>query len=842
MSLAQDILNETQKPMDAKSLAQDILSGAEKIDKPPEKEPESIIRSDNPVLNALGAPLRAIMPAPPSWEDYLAKQGVNPASQTVGQDVLESLSVKKQAEHGLIGVGRGFVDRKEGVEQLGMEIKHALNSGVRLITGQMADTEKTAAEMGKEQAETQQFHEKVLADRKEFDESRVGKTDAAKVGRVMGGTAPILAVPAPGGIIGGSALIGAAERGTAYIPPGGDRVDETLKGAAVGAGAGLAIRGAVGGANAVTGRGLFSEGKGPLKISPEKADLVRKARSSDLQLDPLFLHQELGNHPILNRLASQAGSSSTTFREALESQLRSGALSYQKLAKELSSSQETAGAIILKEARKGYEKALGEIEKTTSKVEMRGAGNALKEAVKNDYIRKSQAEVSRLYNDVERFAAEEGPIFNVTETQAVATRFRQGKEAVGLQGEEAFVSAARGQYRQVLDDFLSVSGEQTSYEALKSIRTRLGEIIEAHPPGSPGGSIGGEAKYLYKSLSKDIAKPTNSAPNFVKANTDASAKALERFEVIGDSDIQKIIATGNEFKLAKMLAAPGGISNSTLKALKEASPERMNTIREYTKANILLDETGSQAALNTWLGQFGDKEALAFFLGNGNKMVAKAELGNLRELAQRIDTLRLGPVGDMAKLQVSQQLKARQALSVMISEKTTPQDIKMFVELVGGEGSLGHKAVISAAYEDFVARMVAKTPSGLETINQTALRNGIELYKKSGVWDILRPIDRTRIEALDAYYSMLIHGGKDVGASLEVAQAITNLKHPATFITGVHQLGMNSVMGKIMMNDKLANIVLGKGKASWQAIPQTKRISAVINAYLDEISPPERKK
>ena len=129
----------------------------------------------------------------------------------------------------LVGIGRGFTDFGEGVKQTGIALGEKLG---------LAD--EGAA----------QRHAESVRPERELYERGLGNDTAASIGRIVGEVAPLLAVPVGGaatatGRIGTAALTGAGAGAIQLVDEdkGQSRLENTLTGAAMGAGAGTAIEG-----------------------------------------------------------------------------------------------------------------------------------------------------------------------------------------------------------------------------------------------------------------------------------------------------------------------------------------------------------------------------------------------------------------------------------------------------------------------------------------------------------------------------------------------------------------------------------------------------------------------
>ena len=169
----------------------------------------------------------------------LIQQAYKPQQQTLGGLVQQVYGASPPAneydpaadmstfDKALVGLGRGFVDFGEGAKQTALALGETLG---------LAD-----------EGAAQQYAESVRPDR-ELYEKGLGQDTAASIGRTVGEVAPLLAVPvggaaSVGGRVGKAALTGAGAGAIQFVDEDQDqsRLENALTGAAMGAGAGVAL-------------------------------------------------------------------------------------------------------------------------------------------------------------------------------------------------------------------------------------------------------------------------------------------------------------------------------------------------------------------------------------------------------------------------------------------------------------------------------------------------------------------------------------------------------------------------------------------------------------------------
>ncbi len=759
-----------------------------------------------------------------------------------GNQIRQALSPTAQRDRGLIGVGRGITDRVEGVQQFGLEAKQIL----KIISGMK--------EFGDPNIALEKFNREALAERGVFEKSPVAKSVEAGVGRTAGSIAPLLAIPGSPttalGLAGASTAVGALEGVTRFTMPGEDRIGNTIAGAQWGLGGGLGFAGVVRLANVLRGStGLVTQ-------HPEVAELnrmVQRAKDRGLKVESLMIHQKSPENMISGRFGAQAESTSKAAQHKLASQ-QASVLPAMKDAKGVDVSRYQAGKVVLSTAEKAYKGKLEKIKNALPRVTGRKAGKALKKGME-DFTNKSRKHVSNLYSKVDEAAKAENPIYDLTYAKDTSSDIRKlvladrvPKEApspiVSTEGvplrdtpiktDPINVAATpEGRLITLLDDIDSVAERQASYEVIKQLRTRAGDLIETWPWDA---SINkGQAKRVYRVLSEIMNNPVNSAPKTVQTHMNASSAARARFEALDAPSVRKIMQSDNPFKISKEFGEIGGLTDEVMGQINKWSPQKGRVFKDYVKNNKILME-GDSALENISQWQQKDPEAYRWLLSK--KIITKEtgsgfarEEANLINLAVKTDEIRNSNIGVLVKAQV----KAKEAVRTLLGQPGTSQaDIDKIIKSFGGPGTKGHDALRAGIYEDIIDRTIDEGRFG-PILSKNKLNEVIREYENSGAINILNREDRIKVRGLQSYLRLIMMRGKDPGVSLEAAQAISNLKHPATFISGVHQLSVNSIMARILMSERLSGVVFGTGAKAWQ-VPgnAAMKSGAIMDAFLQD--------
>lgn len=665
------------------------------------------------------------------------------------------------------------------------------------------------------------------------------------MGMATGGTSVVTQMLAYGGAAAGAHLGKEAieeARGT-QLQPG----SEVAAQAGVEAGITAGVTGIAGGVAKLAG---ITTGRGALQQHPEVTGLlkdIKKAKAEGLNTGALMAHQKIPENMILGRLGAQAESTSKAAQHNLMAQRISAfnALKSQQAGSALKGQRKVLGIV-----RKAYNQEINNLKNKFSRITPREGDRTLASGV-DDFVSASKARVSLKYNTADEMAARESPLFDISSAQTKGQTIRnlvlgeaQQVErrveipGISIKGTQITKPRARTISEQpapinvantpelqligVVDDLARLEPTQINYEVVKQLRTRTGNIIETWPWEASVNK--GQAKSLYSTLTNILENPTNKATKFVKAHTDASAAAKARYDFLDALPIQRLIKTEPSGKLIQELSRPNALTDVHMRLFADKSfpGDKLRNIKQGITGQLLLDDAGAIQAIQRY--RINDPEAWRF-------LVRKNEERLIYSVANDIDKLNGSNIGQIVKKGVD----ATGVLDNLLLKKgTTRGDVLDIAQTLGPNG---REHLKTAIYNDIITKSEA-TVKGVPTVDKTALGNIIKQYKTSGVWDtpILTKADRTKLQGLKSYLELVFYRGKDPGVSLEAAQAITNLKHPATFISGVHQLTVNSVMAKFLSSKTADRLLLGTGKKAFSAEPLT-HTSIVIKGLLEGTEP-----
>lgn len=647
-------------------------------------------------------------------------------------------------------------------------------------------------------------------------------------GMATGGASTVIQMLAYGGGYAGGYLVKEAVealRGT-QLQTGKEVGIEALKRYGE-AGAGVLVaKGISATATAVGRRGVPGE-----EVSQLLTD-VRKAKEGGAPIEGLMVPQQAPESMILERFGAQARSMSKKMKQQEMAQ-QASALKALKAGKVKGQTAYQSGQVITQEAKKIYSaeknRLINELGRATPRQTQASLANAV-----DDFLVNSKEEVTKLYNNVDIIAEKEMPIFNLGTaknqvqaiknavagigkpvTREIETKPRGGygfaqpttKETITQAGPAVQVADTPiGRLKGVIKDVEELANVQTNYDVIKQLRTRTGELIKQFPWDDNINR--GSAKRLYGVLTDVLKNPINKTKQYPKAITNATEKAKARFDVMESASIQRIVTTENTGKLAIALSEPNALTPEVMNVLNSRFVKKTDIDRFKTGVldQIILDEGGAVKALNRYRDQNFDPESWKW-------LVPKRQEKNIENIAAQIDKLNKSNIGELVKSDP----KALNAINdLLFKEGTSKADID---NIVGAFSEKGKWSLRHAAYEDIISKTETKF-KGVQTIDKTKLGEQIQQYKKSGVWDrVLTKQDRTNIQGLKSYMDLIYWRGADPGTSLEAAQAITDLKHPATFFNGLHKVGANTLMAKILMSKAGSKLLIGSPKAKIRKEP-----------------------
>lgn len=666
-------------------------------------------------------------------------------------------------------------------------------------------------------------------------------------GLATGGSSVVVQMLAYGGGYAGGFLMKEASeelRGTQLQPGEEVALEAGEKFAEAGIGAGIAAGVSKLGTMALQ-RGIAGGGK---EVSQLMQDVI-KAKESGLETEELMMHQAAPERMILQRFGAQAEFSSKGVQKKLATQ-KSSALQALKNAKTDGPTEYEAGKQILRETKKIYNQEYNRLVNEIGRSTPRQTQEALQGSILN-FIANTKKDVGNLYRNLDIIAEKELPIFDLGKAKTQVNKIKNAvigagkpitkemeaakeggygfaqtptKEVVTEAGPGVQVAdTPQGRLIGIINDIDNLSTVQSNYNVVKQLRTRTGDLLENIPWQD---NINRKyARELYGVLSDILKNPVNKTKAYPKAVELATAKAKARYDVLDKASIQTIVNSENAGELILKLSKPNTLTPDIMNVLKSRFVKSgdLNTFKTGILDQILLDEKGAVNAIKQFRAQTGDPEAWRF-------LVPKSKEIKIENIAKQIDKLNDSNIGYVAR---SKTKEINAVNELLLKKGTSKADIDNIVNAFSSKGNFNLRHAI---YEDIINKSKTEIKNVL-TIDPKKLGNVLADYEKSGIWErVLTKEDRIKLKGLKAYVNLIFRRGTDPGTSLEVAQAITNLKHPATFFNGVHQLSVNSAIGKILMSKWGSKLLVGSTTAQVHKEPLI-ITEAVVNGLLEGTEP-----
>ena len=624
-----------------------------------------------------------------------------------------------------------------------------------------------------------------------------------------------------GGVVGGpiggiaGAFTGAAagealRRGALRETAGGERLSTQDIGPIIGQGALEALGAGIG--KAVTAPASAVLGRGSLPMGRMREDLmnVQAVRGIDPSI-PVPLWSRQFYSPVAKTTESQARSLTGMLNLKGEETQRAMVASLRG-----SIDQELVGARQeLNRIAREHVRGMRDVQtRTTRGYTTEQGGQAAFDSIKR-WGEKSRGDVKSAYAIVDDLADKERPQFDFAPMKqktyaidALGAPEEAPGAVVDLAGRpltteivQEYVNVAKdpaGRVRRVLELVNRIDDTQTDYRVAKELRTQVGEALDDARFPWEDDRAAGIARDVYRDLTTVLDNPTNDAAGFVAAHRQASAMARDRFRELGNPELQKIlkVADYTPARIGNALVSDPTMLNKGVidKLFKDYNATDIDIVRRSILSTITDQQSsgGAEEAFRSWWIA-NKQQARRLFAGYHNyatHYLRGVDALNTSEIAKIANTI--GDRVDVLKQLVSglDEVSAKQLLSDL-----------------GGPGSRGHELARIAVHEQIYGRGVTYAEGGAE-VSAAKLQAAVDEFKKSGVWDVLlTKEDRVRWQGLTSA-ARLSGSEKDVGTSLMRASAVEKLRHPATFMSGIHTIAGARLAGFTLVSDKANNLVM----------------------------------
>ena len=500
-------------------------------------------------------------------------------------------------------------------------------------------------------------------------------------------------------------------------------------------------------------------------------------------------------HKIIQRLTAQAVSTARKGQQFIQEAEEAAVKEMQKLAGP--EDFDVIGTGLKQEIKKTLGAGRAAILGKTQRVSLEKGGKAAQQGLKDDFVRASSAVARKLYNQVDEAATRENPQFDLTKAIAEADILKKGLMAEGIEEAVDVADIPQRQLLSVVGKLSKLNPTQTDYNVIKSLRTELWDLIDNQPWQWDTNKY--KALQMYNKLSDTLKNPITNAPGYQSSIKTASAYWSQRSNILKDPHIQSLISSGKPVDVAKTLSAEGGFTENVNNALKQVPARRAKEIKNSVKYHWLVDEPGKAVEKINRMRQI-DPEGF-------KRVVGKDEVHSLLAIGKQLDELNSS--------RMAQVFQKQSGAGRIVKDLVDNQDIdgvRQLVSQFGGKDSKRASLLKAGILEDMLNQTTELTKENTLKINPGKFAKLWRDYNRNGIMDLLMTSsDKEGVAAINAY-SKMWERSIDPGVSLEAAQLITLMKHPDTFLKGVHGLTVNEVLARVLLSPKTRNFFIGKGK------------------------------
>jgi len=453
-----------------------------------------------------------------------------------------------------------------------------------------------------------------------------------------------------------------------------------------------------------------------------------------------------------------------------------------------------------------------------------GAGESMQKAV-GVHLKNSGDKVRGLYKQADDLAKVEAPLFDLSGAQSTAAKIREGIEGVRTETTETVmknfdymtgkpivaseteqvgvrVAGPEGALASVAKKLEQLDPMQPNYETVKVLRTQLYDLIDN--PAWAWDANKANAMRLYRELSDSLMNPSTSAPGYKAAIREANDTARQRFDLMNKAEIRQAVVESNPYVLGDLLT-PGNTTPALVGAVKSGGKAEFENMVAGARANILRSDNPLKS-YQEW-----SKHPEVF-----EKLFTEGERAALETTVKRLDALRGTRISEIADA------TSRSATSVR--ELAKGYDAAGMKQIVGKMSDAEKQALKEGIYMDFLENTVSRgVRDGKEVLDSATFVDASKFselyatYKNSGALDLLfNQTERERLHALGDYV-MLTNGTlSDVGAALEGAQIMSQLKdvhNPGNMLKGAISLKLNTLLARFMASPTGSKVLLGRNPA-----------------------------
>lgn len=550
-------------------------------------------------------------------------------------------------------------------------------------------------------------------------------------------------------------------------------------------------------------------------ITEQRLNNVEQLRRSlhERNLNPiedLSLESLLPDHVVLQKAAAQTRASDTVFQEMkLRQKMDAFSAMNDSLTPDL---RHLSGAQIDQLLQNDIAKAQSirrrRIIDKGGKAEMEQAGIGLQGGI-DDALAFAKQNMNKQYDKQAAAARSDRPMFDIGQVKEFVEVLENGvraqlEEAVGETTTKNVDVPLLRELHKLAKDILKLSDTQTNYQAIQKLRTRSGRLIEQMPWGT-NRSVGA-AKNMWRLLTEVMRKPTNLGKDsaFVKQTIEANGTAKAYYDYVSHKPLQEIIRNEKPISAFKHGFTPENFTSDIMRLLQLQPSKKVDVFRDGVRQAILTDPRGPRAAVNVW-----QRENKTVFHGFLFKDAAKK-----KELFEAVEAVERNLSSNMPKIAGDVSFGVNSIDDLLNTRTINAREMDDMITALGGVNSDSHKLLRAGVFQRMVGRVVVIDPKGVPVVSPEQLTKELFVLKRKGLWDskLLSQDDKVVLEGLESYVNLINTGKMDAGTSLEIASAIANLKHPATFMAGAHALAVNSVLGMALMSKTFQKAIIGAGR------------------------------
>lgn len=432
------------------------------------------------------------------------------------------------------------------------------------------------------------------------------------------------------------------------------------------------------------------------------------------------------------------------------------------------------------------------------------------------------AMLGRQYKALDKLAEQTKPVFDLSRAKGISERTGvyglKTEEVPGsivdVKGKPLTVDLVRnylnvadtpqGRVARVARLIDELDAGQVDYKVIKELRTQVGSAIENMPWENDRAN--GIAKKVYGELSEVLKNPVSGGSEFAKAFSNVNKSAVKYYDMVGDQKFRQILQ--NSDNLANLsnefLNNPANI-NKTTRDILERMPRQRENLRLDMTSRILNSQGGALRAIDDL--KRSNVDAFNFMFPS------KQQQDYVARLASLVDEWQASPIrqalsANADRVSIGKELLNNNALDTRRADE--------LLSMFGGKGTRGHELLRVAAMDNLLDAATITTPRGEMVLDAKAMHEAINKMDKSGVWEtILTGNDKVRLRGIAGALRVGAESAGDVGTSLQRASAVANLRHPATFLKGLHTLAGNKAIAYMLANPTVGNYyfkaALGKG-------------------------------